>query len=344
MKAHERFQKKDLELESKKLDLAHNFMVRAFEFETSLYENDHRQSRGTDDNTFDTRIFPYHSSCYLLLDMYMCTEYEGEFPYDIPYRVGVKARNDDIYLYERNFHHDEGFCYLPCSTFSSFLTLMGPKMAPEYWDFVTSVIHEDDGDTIVESAYMMYIKEIIKRFINERIQWMNCEYEDTVSSKKEEHLTVHEALHQLFGCKCEFDIGLDHVSPSIRTKTLLKLFKHSISDLQGDYRLAITIMLAFIYYKCFDGAEGVDAFRFFLVTLESEFILDCGANHSVRDPDDVRVDSECHLPHNCNDVSSGTRCHLSCMFVYNIELIFHFFSFICSYDALGISLKWESNT
>jgi hypothetical protein len=55
------------------------------------------------------------------------------------------------------------------------------------------------------------------------------------------------------------------------------------------------------------------------------------------------VDSECHLPHNCNDVSAGTRWLLLCIFVNNIELIFHFFSFICSYDALDTSFKWESN-
>lgn len=309
-KTHERFQKKDVELESKKLELAHNFMLRSFEFETTLYENDHRQSRETDDDIFDTRIFPYHPSCYLLLDMYMCTEYEGDFPYDIPYRVGVAARNDDIYMYERNFDHNDGFCYLPCSTFSSFLTLMGPSMAPEYWNFVSSILVNDDyDDALVESAYMMYIQEIIQRFTKERIAWMNCEHDFAISSEKQEgYLTTNQAIHQLFGCDCNFEIGLDHVSPGIRTKTLLKLFKHSISDLQGDYRLAITVMLAFIRYKCFDGAEGVDAFRFFLVALESEFILDCGANHSVRDPNDVRVDSECHLPHNCNDFHMFLRC------------------------------------
>lgn len=302
-KPHERFHKKDLEIESKKLDLAHTFMVKSFEFETTLYENDHRQSREIDEDTFDTRIFPYHPSCYLLLDMYMCMEYEGDFPYDIPYRIGVAARNHDIYMYERNYDHDDGFCYLPCSTFSIFLTLMGPKMAPEYWNFVTSILHEDREDVLVESAYMMYIQEIIQRFIKERIQWMNCEQNNTTSSDQDDHLTSNQVLSQFFGCDLDIDIGLDHVSPGIRTKTLLKLFKHSISDLQSDYRLAITVMMAFIRYKSFDGAEGVEAFRFFLIAIESEFILDCGANHSVRDPNDVRVNSECHLPHNCNDVS-----------------------------------------
>lgn len=310
-----------MEEESQKLAVAHAFMLRSFEAETALYEQDSRQASDLV-HGFDERIFPYHPSCYLLLDMFRCVEYQGEFPYPIPYMIGVKARNREIRHFENSLNtmrdgrdSDEiGVSYLPCSTFSSFLTLMGPDMAPDYWNAVLMIRNlgqddengDEDSDTLIEMSYNLYIREVIANFINQKIKWMNCEV-PPIESTKRTIVTSTEAFQTFFYSKVVHEIGLDHVPTGNRTKILLRLLKHSMSDLQRDYRLATTVILAFIRFKTFDGIEGVDAFRYFLVSLESECILNCGANHAVRNPNDVTIDSPCDLPHCCKDVSTFAR-------------------------------------
>jgi hypothetical protein len=98
----------------------------------------------------------------------------------------------------------------------------------------------------------------------------------------------------------------------MRTKVLLKLLKHSMSEIQRDHRLSRAILLALIEYQCLDGVDGAEAFRYFLLTIESEFIHDCDEDcqHRADGSDEDHSSSSSssgggHVGHVCADVSSN---------------------------------------
>jgi hypothetical protein len=336
-----RIKVQDVQNEEKNRNATRNVIQTSWNAELKCYENGARQQPHPTNHVFDPRIFPYDKSCYLLLDMYLCVE--GEFPYKIPFYVEEFARrNDDVVL-------EEG--YLPNSAYAIWASLVPLSRAEAYsLKFIAAVndleeeqqqerllIQGGGGDggknTTRNNSTTIWISSSDNAlacdfsYLNswwdglsaEMYQWVTC---DRYDNKGNDLQTREEKNKGGFNINDETQFRNDYVQglPSIgslpkgmRTKVLLKLLKHSMSEIQRDHRLSRAVLLALVEYQCLDGHDGAEAFRYFLLTIESEFIHDCDENcHHGRadESDDEDSSSGATVGHVCSDVSI---VYLHCM-------------------------------
>ncbi len=255
--------------EKKKLLITRNIVGKAWEKEIKCYEQDQRQQVNVQE--LNPRLFPYDKACYFLLDMYMCVE--EDFPYVLPCYVDEMARRRDDFILEES--------YLPSSSFSVWFSLVPKHRSPKYSRLVSSIMdgfrtHQmplwiSDSNSTLASDFS---------FLDEWIE--SIEDELSRNSGKKEHQVDCDISH----LNDYFRIPVfENLKRGIQTKVLLKLLKHSMSELQskflslngayhimfalhlnayltaGDHRLATTVLLALVEYRCFEGDDGLDAFR-----------------------------------------------------------------------------------
>lgn len=270
----------------------------------------------------NNRIFPYHKSCYLLLDMYLCVE--GEFLYNVPFCISEYARRDDNIILEES--------YLPNSAYAIWSSLVPAYRARATSNELSDAEqtlrrgYEDKtrkpSETIWVSSHedpvgsdFSFLTKWTKELELENRVWYSCLDMDgngviaapgvprgrILDDRDRDHNNEHYVKKTFYGIPL-----LETLPKGQRTKVLLKLLKHATSELQRDHRLARAILLTMIEYKCLDGEEGVEAFRYFLCTIQSEFIYDCDEACLDREED---VDDESHIGvnHVCTDVSTRTR-------------------------------------
>eukprot|EP00979_Chaetoceros_neogracilis_P003902 scaffold686_cov292-Chaetoceros_neogracile.AAC.1 len=155
------------------------------------------------------RIFPYHKSCYLLLDMYLCVE--GEFLYKMPFCISEYARRSDGVILE------EG--YLPNSAYAIWSSLI-----PTYRARRTS-------EALSEAERSLRIGyENMTRDPSDTI-WVPS-HEDFLFLTKWAIDSEHHVTKFYYGLPL-----FETLPKGQRTKILLKLLKHSTSKLQRDHRL-----------------------------------------------------------------------------------------------------------
>jgi len=276
------------------------------------------------------RIFPYHKSCYLLLDMYLCVE--GEFLYNVPFCISEYARRDDNIILEE--------CYLPNSAYAIWSSLVPAYRARATSNELSDAEqtlrrgYEDKtrkpSDTIWVSSHrdpvgsdFSFLTKWTKELERENQGWYSCHDLDgngVVAASPVGSLGDGDHSNEHYVKKTYYAIPLLETLPKgQRTKVLLKLLKHATSELQHDHRLARAILLTMIEYKCLDGEEGVEAFRYFLCTIQSEFIYDCDEACHDREED---LDDESHIGvnHVCTDVST---CHYCYTFSYHGGMILY---------------------
>jgi len=303
--------------------------------------NNNNTTSASNQPSFNPRIFPYHKCCYLLLDMYLCVE--GEFPYKVPFYVEEFARrNDDIVLEDEGYLPNSAY-----SVWASLVPMY--RAQEYYLNFVSEVHeleerlllgggerHGGDGSggggssrentTIwisssnnVLASDFSFLSSWSLELSKETKSWFTCDHygkEQDLQQQQQQHQQVQSSMQTLNINEQDFRKNYFHGLPSMgslprgmRTKVLLKLLKHSMSEIQRDHRLARAILLALMEYQCLDGSDGAEAFRYFLLTVESEFIHDCdedcqhGTNAS--DEDDSRSSrsssSGAHVGHVCTD-------------------------------------------
>ncbi len=226
------FESRDsLEQERKKLHITRDIVGKAWEKEVKCYEQDLKQKVNIQD--LNPRMFPYGRACYFLLDMYMCVE--EDFPYVLPCYVNETARRNDDFVLEES--------YLPCSAFSVWFSLVPKYRSPRYSKIVSSIMdgfrtHQmplwiSDSDSPLASDFS---------FLEEWIESIEDELAGK-SSGKEHHIDCDVShLNTYFRIP-----AFESLKRGIRTKVLLKLLKHSMSDLQSKFLPLIgadTIMLA----------------------------------------------------------------------------------------------------
>jgi len=300
-----------IEEERTNLQNTKDVIQKAWDAEIKCYEMGHKQevTHPSQLSHLSPRIFPYHKSCYLLLDMYLCVE--GEFLYKMPFFISEYARrNDDITL-------EEG--YLPNSAYAIWSSLI-----PAYRARITSEplsqaertlrrgyedLSRDPSETIWVSSDedplgsdFSFMKNWAIELEKDNKKWYRCSDYGEVAPKSSDDCNNEQYVKRVY-----YGLPLFETLPKgQRTKILLKLLKHSTSELQHDHRLGRAVLLAMIEYKCFDGDEGVEAFRYFLVTIQSEFIHDCdGACQDRGEEDDD--DSESGVNHVCTDWQKFTH-------------------------------------
>lgn len=305
-----------IEEERKRLKATKHVIEKAWDTEVKCYENNLKQDSNCLAGDLNPYIFPYHKSCYLLLDMYMCLE--GEFPYRLPIYVKKSARRID--------HHGDDIreeCYLPNSSYAVWSALVPKRRAPKYREILSVQVIECeelfdgfDNDWLIEqqnfvSSSYLFLNEWSEELFNRCKRWYSCDdRQDQVARDDDEDGNgdgdENDAYEILLKCKHFVDLPcMESLPKGLRTKILLKLLKHSLSELQRDHRLARAVLLAMIEYKCFDGEQGVDAFRYFLMTIASEFIHGCDEECLERENEDDDEDDDVGLNHICPDVS---RC------------------------------------
>lgn len=316
-----------LEEERTNLENTREVIQKAWDAEIKCYEMGLKQDvqNSLQLQHLNHRIFPYHKSCYLLLDMYLCVE--GEFLYNVPFCISEYARRDDNIVLEES--------YLPNSAYAIWSSLV-----PTYRAKVTSNElseaeqtlrrgYEDKtckpSETIWVSSHedpvgsdFSFLTKWTKELERENQIWYSClEIDGNGNGNANAAPAVAAAAlgdnNEHYVKKTYYGIPLLETLPKgQRTKVLLKLLKHATSELQRDHRLARAILLTMIEYKCLDGEGGVEAFRYFLCTIQSEFIFDCDeACLDREEEEDVDVDDESHIGvnHVCTDVSIYLLVH-----------------------------------
>lgn len=335
-----RIKVQDVQNEEKNRNATRNVIQTSWNAELKCYENGARQQPHPTNRFFDPRIFPYDKSCSLLLDMYLCVE--GEFPYKIPFYVEEFARrNDDVVL-------EEG--YLPNSAYAIWASLVPLPRAEAYSLIFIGAVNDleeqqqqqqrliqrggEDGknntrnnSTIWISSSdnalacdFSYLDSWLDGLSSEMYQWVTCDGYDKGNDlqngeeKDKRRFNINETQF-----RNDYFQGLPSIGSlpkGVRTKVLLKLLKHSMSEIQRDHRLSRAVLLALVEYQCLDGHDGVEAFRYFLLTIESEFIHDCDEDcqHGGADEsDDDDSSSGATVGHVCSDVSISCTCMYLCV-------------------------------
>ena len=322
----------------------------SWSFEVKLYEHNVQQgnSRVTSTSTssqpsFDSRIFPYHQECYRLLDMYLGLdrpfEYEiieDDFNYfdnrdydkndDENYNspsMKVARRRLEInenrhYEEDMDYHHMMVVAvdgYLPCS-YTSILQSLVPshrleryKMCIDDYGFEGVFLHWETFLLIErnEQIHDYYEYESYEEAIL-TTQETKSFRDDDDTKEEEEQQQQQRKQHRI-----------ENISnKGLRTKVLLKLLKHSMSEIQRDHGLAQGVILSMIDNECFIGDDdaGVEAMRYFLTTFLSEYIYNCDGecheryifnrNEIDRDMNDIHNDDDDDSKnpkptHYCND-------------------------------------------
>ena len=302
--------------ERQKLEVTKDVIKKAWDTELKCYENGLKQPTNITSQDLNPFIFPYHKACYHLLDIYMCLE--GEFPYKIPMYITKSARNPTHLIRHVNAIEEE--CYLPNSAFAVWSSLVPSHRAPKSRGKIFEQFHDlmglsgenqAYGDSVLIQTPMLLAADYL--FLNE---WSEDLLKRTISwyrvSNECNGVPVDEKTNNIENGEGRGDVSvsnkifgdlplLESLPKGHQTKILLKLLKHSMSDLQRDHNLARAVLLAMIEYRCFDGEQGCDAFRYFLLTVASEFIHDCDSDCLDREVEDDEDENE--LNHICPHVS-----------------------------------------
>ncbi len=327
------FSKVSKEEERKKLKSTADVIKKAWEAEVKCYENNLKQNADCINTGLNPCLFPYHKSCYLLLDMYMCLE--GVFPYKLPVYIVKNVR--------RNDSDDDGVrneSYLPNSAFAVWHSLvpsyrslasreeiafeishiMNERFSYQFdskWILDESLLRQWlDRDLTLLSGEVIsptsnftdfkFLDEWSRQLYKRCKRWysLDCNVEEQCDTTNESNRAWHTIL---IYSRLEDLPSMESLPKGQRTKVLLKILKHSLSELQRDHRLARAVLLAMIEYKCFDGDQGCDALRYFLKTVSSEFIHDCDENCQEHEDEYDDEDFDGGADHVCSDVS---RCHI----------------------------------
>jgi len=276
--------------------------------EVSLYEQDEsiKDFKEGPDALVNPNIFPYDRSLFPLLDIYhLIGESVNDYTKNSPTNVFDKKRrlptNGEVRIAG----------YLPCSALALWKSLVPPYRAqnsrPRFLEALgdssvelpSPVMAWDD----IESTDFSFLEEWYYDIVSERLAWAGVTgtssddsihseersvSSETDNSRTDSNSSDHEILpfdertemveksdSNLFGiCNLPTDTGL-------RTKILLKLLKHSLSNLQRDHRLARAVLYSMIEFRCFDFGQdsksGVDTLRYFLAVVHSESIRTCMA-------------------------------------------------------------------
>ena len=100
---------------------------------------------------------------------------------------------------------------------------------------------------------------------------------------------------------------IDYMPKGMRTKILLKLLKHSMSELQRDHRLARAVILSMIQNNCFDDDGGVEALRYVLMTFISEYIQCCNGRCHLDYMINRTNDDDPRPSHYCSDYGRSIK-------------------------------------
>jgi hypothetical protein len=320
----------EIQKEEEILKATRNVIEKSWNAEVKCYENGSRQNADPNRQQLDPRIFPYHKSCYLLLDMYLCVE--GEFPYKVPFYVEEFARRNDHVVLE------EG--YLPNSAYAVWASLVPIYRTEQYYlKFVAGVNELEEkllgGEKNRENTIWIsssnntlasdfsYLSSWSEELSKETKCWFTCDRYGEVDElqENEKNLMILNINDKDF--RDHYFQGLPSIGSlpkGMRTKVLLKLLKHSMSEIQRDHRLSRAVLLAMVDYKCLDGNDGAEAFRYFLLTIESEFIYDCDEdcqNRADESDHDDESSSDVRVGHVCSDVSTF---QLSSFYLYYLDV------------------------
>ncbi len=283
-----------MEEELKKLREREDIIDQTWQVEVEMYERGIKQDHNL--KQINPRIFPYHNQCILLMDMYAALD--GPFEYNLDLDIGAlmeQQSNGKRYLTDENNEFARVDEYLPCSSYSLLRTFL-----PYHRSKCFNIIERTAGSFI-------FLKSWEQHLLLEKDAWINeCYKFPTYEEAKQSQETKDDAESN------EDRPKIDDIPKGLRTKVLLKLLKHSISELQRDHRLAQAVMFSMIENKCFEGDEGVEAMRYFLLTVHSEYIYECGGSchelflmdRNILDEDDNMSDGDSEFPrptHYCTD-------------------------------------------
>jgi hypothetical protein len=259
----------------------------------------------------DEMLFPYHASCYPLLDAYDCI-YEDDDDDEVtdhppqPQPVSVHAVRHVPFVRPQDRHPDgisELPGFMPSSPEAVLVSLVQEVNEPfggdgdYFWPCLTDHIQQH------------------KRVCG--LQRLNTE--DTATTD------LFDALHYSKDAEGWVAFAADRLSLTTsgpygplhlprerneRANLLLKLMRHSLSELQRDYRLAAAAMVLLMRFRDLDD---VQVLRRFLAVMEAEFVW-CGCpcephvlgeawenNHSCADWRELSIVLQ-------NVVSDGVTC------------------------------------
>ncbi len=151
---------------------------------------------------------------------------------------------------------------------------------------------------------------------NKRVEHIRqCYMYDSYEEARREERKVE--LYKLYEQEHNIRPSIENIPKGLRTKVLLKLLKHSMSELQRDHQLSQAIILSMVDNQCFEGAAGVEAMRYFFLTFVSEYVYNCNGdchsrylynrNHLDEDSDDDDEDDDSRNPRPtvyCDDYSN----------------------------------------
>ena len=238
------------------------------------------------ENAFDNRLFPYHEVLQPLFDIYQESNTINHHHREPPTVPGVVEVEFDGYW--------------PNSASSIYSCLLPNHRAP--------VFRHTFGSAMMDTQRQQYWSNF--SFLDEwEDSLRNAGDDGTVVEEEEEHLDESVGTCTTTDNSSDQYGGFHRLRKGEQTRVLLRLLKHSLSELQRDHRLARAILLYLIEIKPFenDGAGGLDALRYFLSIVKIDFIQECeGHCHErfqgdqIGETDEDRNDS---LNHYCADVS-----------------------------------------
>lgn len=239
-----------LQEERKRLKSAGVIIQKAWDIEVKYIEQGLKHDMKS--NEFNPFIFPYHISCHFLLDMHLCF-HEEIFPYKMPFYIDEKARRNDNFVIKES--------YLPNSSFAVWFSLAPKYRTPIYSNRISPYLEDYKNAPHNPPQWISDPENPLASDMSFLDEWLDGLQEEL--DRGDDEATKDQTIDiDVIHLNNHFGVPtLESLKKGVRTKTLLKLLKHSMSDLQRDHRLATAVLLALVEYGCFEGEEGVEAFR-----------------------------------------------------------------------------------
>jgi len=237
-----------------------------WKIETDVYET---QDDILDFTYFDGR-FPYHIALYPLLDyVYTFSNVSSLERLNSP---GNDSRRLPSLVFDSKRRVDRelelkipGYC--PCSAYSIFMSLVPIHRAHQGREVMKDDTHQITlSENEPRSTYFSFLDEWSREIVND--EW-KVEVEKYVMNSHQP--SDSNEKHSVF-----FKDGPENIEPDKLFDVLSRLLKHSLSPMQRDHRLARSVLLLMIEYKCLNDEENL---RNLLVILTS---------------DNQQCDSNCH--------------------------------------------------
>lgn len=257
----------------------------------------------------DDSLFPYHTACYPLLDAYDCIYEEDQSQQPI----SSKAFRRHPFVTPQERHPEEitdvqGF--MPCSVKAIIESLvMDRYFLGGFWRWMDALVRQHKCLCSLGSfpAENTLIEFDALQFSNDAEGWRTFVTERMSLETSAPYGPLHLPRER-----------------KDRATILLKLVRHSLSELQRDYRVAAAAMVLLMILH---DLEDILVFRQLLVVIESEFV-GCGnpCDHEILDMNHFCSDwSQLHLVIKmviCDGVSFFTHEHAICLagFVRSIYL------------------------